>query len=49
MIDINNVSMRFNLGIEKNFSFKMAFIGIFDKSKRPKKRGNLRACVIGWR
>ena len=37
MIDINNVSMRFNLGIEKNFSFKMAFIGIFDKSKRPKK------------
>lgn len=37
MIDIDNVSMRFNLGIEKNFSFKMAFIGIFDKSKRPKK------------
>ena len=37
MIDIDNVSMRFNLGIEKNISFKMAFIGIFDKSKRPKK------------
>ena len=38
MIKINNVSMKFNLGIEKNFSFKQAFINILDfKHKRGKK------------
>ena len=29
MIKLDKVSMRFNLGIEKNFSFKEAFIRFF--------------------
>lgn len=36
MIKINNVSMKFNLGIEKNFSFKQGFIDFF-KGKKKKK------------
>ena len=35
MIKINNVSMKFNLGIEKNFSLKLFFINLF-KSKKDK-------------
>lgn len=34
MIKVNNVSMRFNLGIEKNFSLKQFFINIFSKKER---------------
>lgn len=38
MIKVNNVSMKFNLGIEKNFSLKLFFINMFkSKKKRPKK------------
>ncbi len=38
MIKINNVSMRFNLGIEKNFSLKLFFINLFKhKNKESKK------------
>lgn len=38
MIKVNNVSMKFNLGIEKNFSLKQFFINIFKpKNKRAKK------------
>ena len=38
MIKVKNVSMRFNLGIEKNFSLKLFFINMFKpKSKKPKK------------
>lgn len=38
MIKVNNVSMKFNLGIEKNFSLKQFFINIFKpRNKRPKK------------
>ena len=37
MITIEDVSMKFNLGIEKNFSIKEAFISIFDKKRRKKK------------
>ena len=38
MITVKNVSMKFDLGLEKNFSFKQAFINIFDfKNKRKKK------------
>lgn len=38
MIKINNVSMKFNLGIEKNFSLKLFFINMFKpKKKEPKK------------
>ena len=33
MIKIDNVSMKFNLGIEKNFSMKQAFIDLFTKKK----------------
>ena len=36
MINIDNVSMKFNLGIEKDFSMKQAFINIF-KGKSKKK------------
>ena len=38
MIEINDVSMRFNLGIEKGFSFKQGFIDFFDKEKRKNKK-----------
>ena len=37
MISIKNVSMRFNLGIDKNFSFKKMFINIFSFKKNKKK------------
>ena len=36
MIDIKNISMRFNLGIEKNFSLKQGFVDIFKKKKKKK-------------
>ncbi len=34
MIRIENVSMKFNLGIEKNFSMKQAFIDLFKKKNK---------------
>lgn len=37
MIDIKNVGMKFNLGIEKDNSLKLMFIRLFDKRKRVKK------------
>lgn len=37
MIKVENVSMKFNLGIEKNFSIKEAFISFFDKKRRKPK------------
>lgn len=37
MINLKNVGMRFNLGVEKDNSFKMVFIRLFDRSKRQKK------------
>ncbi len=37
MISVENVSMKFDLGIEKENSFKNKFIAIFDKRKRHKK------------
>ena len=36
MIKIENVSMKFNLNIEKNYSIKEAFIAFFDKKRRVK-------------
>ena len=30
MIDIKNVTMKFDMGIEKGFSFKQLFINLFD-------------------
>ena len=38
MIEVDNVSMRFNLGIEKGFSLKQAFVDIFKKREKPKKQ-----------
>lgn len=37
MISVKNVSMKFDLGIEKENSFKEKFISIFDKKRRRKK------------
>ena len=37
MISVKNVSMKFDLGIEKGNSFKNKFIAIFDKKRRKKK------------
>ena len=38
IIKVNNVSMRFNLGIEKGFSLKQGFIDWFNKKKRKKNK-----------
>ena len=38
MIEVKDVSMRFNLGIEKGFSIKQAFVDIFNKEKRKEKK-----------
>lgn len=36
MIDVQNVSMRFNLGIEKNNSLKQMAVDLFSKSASSK-------------
>ena len=38
MVKVNNVSMRFNLGIEKNFSLKQAFVDALDFKKKKEKK-----------
>lgn len=38
MIEAENVSMRFNLGIEKDFSLKQWFVDIFSGKKKPPKK-----------
>ena len=40
MIDLKNVSMRFNLGIEKDNSLKTIFIRLFSFKKKDKKKKN---------
>ena len=42
MIEVDNVSMRFNLGIEKGFSLKQAFVDIFKKREKPYERAILK-------
>ena len=37
MITLENITMKFNMGIEKNYSIKEAFISIFDKKRRQSK------------
>lgn len=37
MVEVNNVSMRFNLGIEKGFSLKQGFVNMFKPKKKEKK------------
>ena len=36
MIKVNNISMKFNLGIDKNFSLKLFFINLFKPKKKEK-------------
>ena len=36
MIEINNVSMKFNLGIEKGFSLKQWFVDLGKHKKKEK-------------
>ena len=38
MIKVKNVSMRFNLGIEKGFSLKQGFVDFFDTKKRKQRK-----------
>ena len=38
MIELKNVTMKFNLGIEKNFSIKQAFVNFFNFKKKKKKK-----------
>ena len=40
MIDIEHVTMEFDMGIEKGFSFKEMFISFFDPKKRKEKKLN---------
>lgn len=40
MIKIENVSMKFNLEIEKDFSMKQAFVDLFTKKKKKKKKND---------
>lgn len=37
MVSVDNVSMRFNLGIDKGFSLKQGFVDLFNKEKRAQK------------
>lgn len=38
MIEVKNVSMKFDLGIERNFSFKQLFISLFSPKHKKKKK-----------
>lgn len=38
MIKVKDVSMRFNLGIDKGFSLKQGFVDLFNKDKRKEKK-----------
>ncbi len=40
MIKVNNVSMRFNLGIEKNFSLKQFVVDMFSPAKMKERKEN---------
>lgn len=40
MIKLDNVSMKFNLGIEKSFSFKQFFVDLGNPKKRKEKKKN---------
>lgn len=40
MVEINNVSMRFNLGIERNFSIKQWFVDVLSPSRRKELKAN---------
>ena len=40
MVEVNDVSMMFNLGIDKGFSLKQGFINLFNRKKRLEKKQN---------
>lgn len=40
MVEVKNVSMKFNLGIEKGFSLKQGFVDMFNKEKKKNKEVN---------
>ncbi len=40
MVKADGVSMRFNLGIEKNFSIKQGFVDLFNPKKRAERKEN---------
>ncbi len=40
MVKADGVSMRFNLGIEKNFSIKQGFVDLFNPKKRAQRKEN---------
>ena len=42
MIKVEDVSMKFNLGIEKNFSLKLFFINMFKPKKKDEKKDDKR-------
>ena len=49
MIKIEHVSMKFNLGIEKEFSIKQAFVNLFSKKHKNKKKrifGHLKTLIL---
>ena len=53
MIKVEDVSMKFNLGIEKNFSLKLFFINMFKPKKKDEKKGNkdfwaLKHVILKW-
>ena len=41
MIKVQDVSMRFNLGIERGFSIKQAFVELFSPKKRAERKANV--------
>ena len=43
MIELEDVSMKFNLGIEKNFSIKQAFVNFFNPKYKKRKKEYFRA------
>ena len=43
VIDVKDVSMRFNLGIEKNYSVKQAFVDLLDPKRRKNKEQESKA------
>ena len=40
MVEVNDVTMMFNLGIDKGFSLKQGFINLFNRKKRLEKKQN---------
>ena len=48
MIKIDNVSMKFNLEIEKDFSMKQAFVNLFTKKKKKKNDDFLALKIVSF-